>query len=80
MLARDASRLPEDAAIVIAAEVRNRIFLGEHTEYLLHHDDFGEFLVLAPRQVEASESPFEVNERISVCWSRAAALLLDNTM
>ena len=80
VLSRDAARLPGDAAIVIEAEVRNRIFLGEHTEYLLHEDDFGEFLALSPRQVEASESPFEVDEKIYVCWSRAAALLLDNTM
>jgi len=80
VLSREASRLPADAAIVIEAEVRNRIFLGEHTEYLLHEDDFGEFLALSPRQVEASEAPFEVNEKIYVCWSRAAALLLDNTM
>jgi spermidine/putrescine transport system ATP-binding protein len=80
VLARDASRLPDDAAIVIEAEVRNRIFLGEHTEYLLHDAAFGEFLALAPRQVEATEKPFDVNEKIYVCWSRAAALLLDNTM
>jgi len=79
VLARDPARLPDDAAIVIEAEVRNRIFLGEHTEYLLQDDAFGEFLALAPRQAEASETPFEVNEKIYVCWSRAAALLLDNT-
>jgi spermidine/putrescine transport system ATP-binding protein len=79
VLARDPANLPEDAAIVIEACVRNRIFLGEHTEYLLHDDAFGEFLALAPRQVEASETPFEVDEKIYVSWSRAAALLLDNT-
>ena len=79
VLARDRVRLPDDAAIVIETEVRNRIFLGEHTEYLLHDDAFGEFLALAPRQVEASETPFEVEEKIYVSWSRAAALLLDNT-
>ncbi len=80
VLSRDAARLPEDSAIVIEARILNRIFLGEHTEYLLQEDSFGEFLALAPRQVEASEAPFEVNEKIYVCWSRAASLLLDNTM
>jgi len=80
VLSRDASRLPDDAAIVIEARILNRIFLGEHTEYLLHEDSFGEFLALSPRQVEATEAQFEVNEKIYVCWSRAAALLLDNTM
>ena len=80
VLSRDASRLPHDAAIVIEARIRNRIFLGEHTEYLLHEDGFGEFLALAPRQVEASETPFAVDEKIYVCWSRAASLPLDNTI
>jgi spermidine/putrescine transport system ATP-binding protein len=79
VLARDPARLPDDAAIVIQTEVRNRIFLGEHTEYLLHDDAFGEFLALAPRQVEAVETPFDVDEKIYVSWSRSAALLLDNT-
>jgi spermidine/putrescine transport system ATP-binding protein len=80
VLSRDASRLPDDAAAVIEATIRNRIFLGEHTEYLLHEDAFGEFLALAPRQIEATEAPFEVDEKIYVCWSRAASLLLDNAM
>ena len=80
VLSRDAARLPDDSAIVIEAKILNRIFLGEHTEYLLHEDAFGEFLALAPRQVEATEAPFEVDERIFVCWSRAASLLLDNAM
>ncbi len=79
VLSRDPSRLPDDAAIVIEAEVLNRIFLGEHTEYLLHADAFGEFLALSPRQVEAGEPPFEVSEKVYVGWSRAAALLLDDT-
>ena len=78
ILSREAKRLPDDVALVIEAEVRNRIFLGEHTEYLLHDAAFGEFLALAPRQLEANEKPFEVNEKIFVCWSRAAGLLLDN--
>ena len=72
--------MPADSATVIEAKILNRIFLGEHTEYLLQEDSFGEFLALAPRQVEATEAPFEVDERIFVCWSRAASLLLDNTM
>ena len=78
ILTRSPRHSPDDAAILIEARVRNRIFLGEHTEYLLSEESLGEFLALAPRQIEASEAPFEVNEKVHVCWSRAAALLLDN--
>lgn len=78
ILSRDNARLPEDVVVAFEAVVRNRIFLGEHTEYLLHHADLGEFLALSPRQAEAAERPFDVAEKIHVGWNRAAMLLLDD--
>lgn len=54
----------------------DRIFLGEHTEYLLCNEQLGEFLALAPRQNEFSERPFETNEVVHVTWSRGAGLVL----
>ena len=76
VLARDQNRLPVDHAIQLSAKVDNRIFLGEHTEYLLSSDTHGSFLALSPRQNEALEPPFEVNETIHVCWGRDASLVL----
>lgn len=57
--------------------VSNRIFLGEHTEYLVKHDALGEFLVLAPRQSELSEGPFNTGDRLHASWDAATALVLD---
>ncbi|MEZ5796744.1 MAG: hypothetical protein R3D63_04160 [Paracoccaceae bacterium] len=41
----------------------NRIFLGEHTEYLVRNPDLGDFLVLASRQAEAGEGNFRPGKR-----------------
>jgi len=76
ILARDPDRLPPDSAVRLPARVLNRIFLGEHTEYLLTSDRLGEFLVLSPRQSELSERPFDTGEMVHVAWSREAALIL----
>jgi spermidine/putrescine transport system ATP-binding protein len=76
IMARSEDQLPGERAITIRANVLNRIFLGEHTEYLLRDDRLGEFLVLSPRQQELSDRPFETNESVFVAWSRDAALVL----
>lgn len=59
--------------------VRNRIFLGEHTEYLVTHETLGDFLVLSPRQSEPANGPFNAGEHLLVSWEASAALILDNT-
>jgi len=78
ILSRQANRLPAVNEVVINATIRNRIFLGEHTEYLLHNAQLGEFLALFPRQNEVDESPFDVNENIHISWNQEATLVLDN--
>jgi spermidine/putrescine transport system ATP-binding protein len=76
VIARNPERLPADRAARVEACVLNRIFLGEHTEYLLRSDRLGDFLVLSPRQSELSERPFDIGETVQVAWSREAALIL----
>ncbi|MEM1429876.1 MAG: ABC transporter ATP-binding protein [Pseudomonadota bacterium] len=56
--------------------VQNRIFLGEHTEYLVRHDRLGNIIVLAPRQAEHAARGFEPGERAHISWGSAAALIL----
>ncbi|MCT8328130.1 ABC transporter ATP-binding protein [Albidovulum sediminis] len=58
--------------------ILNRIFLGEHTEYLVKHDGLGEFMVLTPRQAELSDGPFNAGERLTASWEATSALVLDN--
>ncbi|WP_442872953.1 ABC transporter ATP-binding protein [Aurantimonas sp. C2-3-R2] len=75
-LARDATRIEAGADVLIEARVLNRIFLGEHTEYLLRHEWLGEFLALAPRRQELGEKPFEAGEPAHVAWGREANWIL----
>lgn len=57
--------------------ISNRIFLGEHTEYLVNHETLGDFLVLSPRQSEQIEGAFDVGDRATVSWDANATLVLD---
>jgi spermidine/putrescine transport system ATP-binding protein len=75
-LARSGGALPPETVFRAEAEVVNRIFLGEHTEYLLKESRLGAFMVLAPRQTELAERPFEVGENVFVGWRQEAAIAL----
>ncbi len=66
----------QGGAGALPVTVRNRIFLGEHTEYLVRHETLGEFFVLAPRQSELSEGPFNSGEGLFASWDATAALVL----
>ncbi|MGI1660673.1 ABC transporter ATP-binding protein [Palleronia sp. KMU-117] len=60
----------------LAVTVQNRIFLGEHTEYLVRHDTLGNVIVLAPRQAEIGAQAFAVGDRAFIGWTGDAALIL----
>ena len=79
VLSRGQARITGEGGLSASAEVLNRIFLGEHTEYLLRSDRLGEFLVLSPRQSESSEPPLDQGEIVHVGWSADAALVLECT-
>ena len=57
--------------------VQNRIFLGEHTEYLVRHPELGGIIVLAPRQAEHGARGFSVGDQAFISWSRDSALVLE---
>ena len=62
----------------VPVTVVNRIFLGEHTEYLVRNPDLGQFLVLASRQAEAGEGNLEPGETGRVRWRDGVARILNN--
>lgn len=64
-------------AICTNGVVLNRIFLGEHTEYLLRNEQLGEFLLLAPRQNELTEPPLNTGEHVYVTCNRDSALVIN---
>ena len=73
------SRLAPDPAeghATAAVTVVTRIFLGEHSEYLVRNDALGEFLVLVSRRAEATEGVFEPGDTATAHWEARAALVL----
>ena len=67
-----------DAGLDVSIEgrVKNRIFLGEHTEYLVATRGFGDLLALVPKHVEISRGGFNPGDKVSIGWYHAAALSL----
>jgi spermidine/putrescine transport system ATP-binding protein len=76
VLSRSGAALPDDPAFTGRARVLNRIFLGEHTEYLLQEERLGQLLVLASRQAQLAGPALEVGDQIHVAWRQEAAIAL----
>jgi spermidine/putrescine transport system ATP-binding protein len=68
-----------EADVTVAGQVKNRIFLGEHTEYLIATEGFGDVLVLSPKIVESRQGSFSPGEAVTVAWKSDAALALEDT-
>ena len=78
-----ASLRPEQIALTATAtatslpvEIRARIFLGEHTEYLVHSAAVGPFLILVPRQAELAV--LDPGAMAHAGWRAGAALILNH--
>ena len=70
------ARAPVAGMVNLPVRIQARIFLGEHTEYLVRNDQLGEFLILVPRQAEAAEGGFEPGAEAHANWRAEAALIL----
>ncbi len=70
------SRTSSTAAL--EATVQNRIFLGEHTEYLVRHASLGSIVVMAPRQSDAALQAPSKGETVWIEWDPDAGLILKN--
>lgn len=69
---------PVEANVEAPAIIRNRIFLGEQTEYLVEAEGLGEVLVRAPKHTEALTGGFNPGEKVLIGWQSAAALVLED--
>ncbi len=65
--------------ITIQGRVMNRIFLGEHSEYLVATEGFGEVMVLAPKTIESINKSFAPGDNVSISWRPEAVLVLGDT-
>jgi len=57
--------------------VQNRIFLGEHTDYLVRHPALGDVSVLTPRRAEAESQPFAKGDTAWIGWGPEAGRVLE---
>jgi spermidine/putrescine transport system ATP-binding protein len=65
--------------IAIKGRVMNRIFLGEHSEYLVATEGYGDVMVLSPKSIESANRSFEPGDNVSLSWSPEAVLVLGDT-
>ena len=68
-----------EADVTVAGQVKNRIFLGEHTEYLIGTEGFGDVLVLSPKFVESRQGSFSPGEAVTIGWKNETALALEDS-
>ncbi|MCP4184944.1 MAG: ABC transporter ATP-binding protein [Hyphomicrobiales bacterium] len=65
--------------IALSGQIKNQIFLGEHTEYLVATDIIGDVLVLSPKYIESRHKGFGPGDRVSVGWKNEIALVLEDS-
>jgi len=65
------------ADVETPARVKNRIFLGEQTEYLVETEDLGDILVLASKHAEGISGGFSPGDAVTVGWDDASALAFE---
>jgi spermidine/putrescine transport system ATP-binding protein len=78
LLARTEQDADSPNGNALGVRILNRIFLGEHTEYLVQNDQLGEFLVLVSRQAEAVTGRYETGDEAWASWPSDTALILQN--
>lgn len=77
-IAASEQRLPAGLATRLPVKVLNRIFLGEHTEYVVAHETLGPFMVLAPRKSEREAGVYDIGDTIAAGWRAEAERILPN--
>jgi spermidine/putrescine transport system ATP-binding protein len=73
------ANLDQTSGVHLLGQIKNRIFLGEHTEYLVSTKEYGDILVLSPKTIECSRKSFAPDEQVSISWMSEAALVLEDT-
>jgi spermidine/putrescine transport system ATP-binding protein len=65
-----------DYDVAFEGRVRNRIFLGEQTEYLVAVEGIGDMLALVSKFAEEQRGVFEEGQAVRVAWNNRSALVL----
>ena len=78
-IAASVNALPEGLSARLPVKVLNRIFLGEHTEYVVASEALGAFTVMAPRKSERDAGVYDIGDMIAAGWRAEAERILPNT-
>ena len=65
------------ADVETSARVKNRIFLGEQTEYLVETEDLGDILIHASKHAEGISGGFSPGDAVRVGWDDTSALAFE---
>ena len=63
----------------INGKVMNQIFLGEHSEYLIATEGYGDVMVLSPKSIESINKSFAPGDNVLISWRPEAVLVLGDT-
>ena len=77
--AHDTNAADMDTDVAVNGRIKNRIFLGEHTEYLVDAEGLGDVLVLSPKHIESTQGGFELGDAIAIGWKNDTALALEDS-
>ncbi|WP_373503194.1 ABC transporter ATP-binding protein [Aestuariivirga sp.] len=78
-IAQSVKHLPDGLSARVPVKVLNRIFLGEHTEYVVANDVLGQFVVMAPRKSEREAGVYDIGDSIAAGWRpESERILPDN--
>ena len=77
--APDTNAADMNTDIALNGRIKNRIFLGEHTEYLVDVEGLGDVLVLSSKHVESARGGFEPGDAIAIGWKNDTALALEDS-
>ena len=81
MVVREHNTSAADMAtdVAINGRIKNRIFLGEHTEYLIDAEGLGDVLVLSPKHLENERGGFDLEDSVAIGWKNETALALEDS-
>lgn len=65
--------------VAVNGRIKNRIFLGEHTEYLIDAEGLGDVLVLSPKHNESTHGVYEPGDTVAIGWKNETALALEDS-
>jgi spermidine/putrescine transport system ATP-binding protein len=65
--------------VALSGRIKNQIFLGEHTEYLIDAEGIGDVLVMSPKHIESANGGFNPGEVVTIGWKSNLALALQDS-